>query len=331
MVTANKALLAAFMPELEKALEAQPSVRFMYEAAVCGAIPIISTMIECFRPDRVTQLAGIMNGTTNFMLSKMEREGADYGDVLREAQELGFAEADPTADVGGFDVQSKLSILIRLGFGRTTAPSDIPCTGIEAISAEDFAYASKALFNSTIKLLGVARQSEPGGPISAFVSPVIVPRDHVVASISGATNIVDIASDNLGTSAFVGPGAGRFPTANAVVSDLARLCDGLAPVPFPDEVSCAFEPDFKAQFYVRLNIKDQHGIIKIVGQLCEDAGIGIYSVLQNTITDRENLSFVVTTDECRVSQVRSMAAAFDKHDFSLSKPVIIPFLSYPHL
>jgi len=334
VITANKALLAAFMPELEALLAAHPTVRFMFEAAVCGAIPVISTLQQCFRPDNVTQISGIMNGTTNYMLTKMEKEGVAYDAVLQEAQELGYAEADPTADVGGFDVQSKLAVLVRLAFGLTVAPADIPTVGIQAVTSDDFEYASKALFKSTIKLLGVARRvSGPDGAeqLCAFVSPVVVPDDHVIASVGGATNVVDVASDNCFASSLVGPGAGRFPTANSVVSDLARLADGLAPVsPFPPVASgITFNADYEAQFYVRLNIKDAHGIIKIVGQLCEDAGIGIYSILQNTIKDRDNLNFVVTTDACKLSQIKAMASAFQEQPFCLSSPVFMPFLGAP--
>ena len=334
VITANKALLAAFMPELEALLAEHPSVRFMFEAAVCGAIPVISTLQQCFRPDTVTQISGIMNGTTNYMLTKMEREGVAYADVLREAQDLGFAEADPTADVGGFDVQSKLAVLIRLAFGITVAPADIPTQGIDSVTSDDFEYASKALFSSTVKLLGVARRVvgvDGSAQLSAFVSAVVVPSNHVIASVAGATNVVDVASENCDSSSLVGPGAGRFPTANSVVSDLARLADGLAPLsPFPPpSAELTFNADYEAQFYVRLNIKDAHGIIKTVGQLCEDAGIGIYSILQNTIKDRDNVNFVVTTDQCKLSQIKQMIAAFEAQPFCLSPPVFMPFLGSP--
>ena len=233
VITANKAMIANFMDELLALLAANPTVKFGFEAAVCGGIPIIHSLQQCYLADDIVQLCGIFNGTTNFMLSKMEAEGADYDVVLKEAQDLGFAEAVPTADVGGFDAQAKLAIMIKLAYGMTVDPAAIPTTGITEVSSDDFAYCAK--LNSTVKLCGWARMAEDG-KVSCFVSPVVVPKSNTVATTSGATNIVQCISKNNQVSCMVGPGAGRYPTANSVVTDIMALATGFCPPPFRKEV-----------------------------------------------------------------------------------------------
>ena len=220
VVTANKALIATFLPELQLALKENPSVSFNYEAAVCGGIPIIHTLQTDFLSDRISKVMGIMNGTTNFMLCKMEDEGAEYEAALSEAQALGYAEADPTADVEGHDVQAKIALLTKLAFGKTVPFETIPTTGISKIGKVDFEYARS--LKSTIKLLGTA-SSNADGSLAVFVSPTIVPLSSPLSSAKGPGNMVLINSDNLTCSTFAGPGAGRFPTANSVLNDLIRL------------------------------------------------------------------------------------------------------------
>ena len=232
VVTANKALIADCLPEIEavvaEANAAQgagaPRVQFGYEAAVCGGIPIIHTMNTDFVGDEVTRLRGIMNGCTNFMLTKMEAEGLSYADCLAEATALGYAEEDPTLDVGGFDARSKLAILVRLAFGVDVDETLISCTGIAGLETIDFEYARGQL-DGTIKLLGVAELDGAGG-LTAYVTPALVPRGATLASISDATNAVEVASRNLEASLFVGRGAGRFPTANSCVSDVVACARG---------------------------------------------------------------------------------------------------------
>ena len=196
VITANKALVAAYLPEIEELLAKHPGVHFGYEAAVCGGIPIINVLHHNYMGDSITKVCGIMNGTTNFMLCKMETEGAAYGDVLKEAQDLGFAEADPTADVEGLDVQAKLALLTKLAFGVQVPLSEVPCEGITQLGKVDFEYAS--MMKSTIKLLGTAMLSGPNNDkLSVFVSPVVVPRSSLIAAARGPGNIVQINSKNL--------------------------------------------------------------------------------------------------------------------------------------
>ncbi|TMW61061.1 hypothetical protein Poli38472_014522 [Pythium oligandrum] len=332
VITANKALVANFMPEILQLLEENPNVRFGYEASVCGGIPIIHTLQNAYSGDSITEIAGIMNGTTNYMLSKMEHEGIAYDAVLKEAQDLGYAEANPSADVDGFDVQSKIAILAKLGFGGIVKPDQIPTTGISRITTVDFDYAK--MMDSTIKLLGVAKLLKPGNPetqtppeVSVYVSPVVVPRTNVIANIGGATNLVNIRSSNLASSAYVGQGAGRFPTANSVVNDVIQLARGEGPFdPFKASTPVTLQPDFEAHFFVRIKITDGVGIIRAIGQHAEQANVSIYSILQSPIVDRKNVEFVVTTDQTSLSRVRQMCQDIATLPFVQEEPLFIPIL-----
>jgi len=212
--------------------------------------------------------------------------------------ELGYAEADPTLDVGGFDARSKLKILMRLGFGVDVPEDEISCKGITDLTKEDFEYA--AMLGGTIKLLGVAKKVSDDS-VAAFVSPAYVSNDDVLSSISGATNAVEIVSSNLQSSTYSGQGAGRFPTANSCVNDIVKVARGdVNPLPFNSKTEgVQFVNDFKSKFYIRLRYRDQNGITKDCGQLCEESGIGIYSILQNPIKNRNDAAFVITTGEAK--------------------------------
>ncbi|KDO22354.1 hypothetical protein SPRG_11306 [Saprolegnia parasitica CBS 223.65] len=324
VITANKALIANFMPDLTALLAAHPSVRFGYEASVCGGIPIIHTLQSSYTGDGIQEIAGIMNGTTNYMLSKMEKEGASYDAVLKEAQDLGFAEANPSADVDGYDVQAKIAILAKLGFGCHVAPASIPTTGITRIKTIDFEYAK--LMGATIKLLGIAKQSSADA-ISVFVSPVVVPTTNVIGTVHGASNIVNIVSANCINGAYVGQGAGRFPTANSVVNDVVRLAQSVVPVPaFGSTRNVAIQNDYEGRFYVRVRLADGLGIVRLIGTHAEEAGISIDSILQLPITDRNNVDTVVTTDLAKVSQVQRMCDALATLPFVQEIPLFLPIL-----
>eukprot|EP00981_Chlorochromonas_danica_P000033 scaffold21_cov179-Ochromonas_danica.AAC.6 len=225
-------------------------LRFAYEAAVCGGIPIIHTLQTDFVLDRISKVMGIMNGTTNFMLTKMEEENADYHQALAEAQALGYAEADPTADVEGHDVQAKIALLAKLAFGKTVPVQSIPTNGISKLTSSDFHYAK--LLDSTIKLIGTANRNEDGS-LAVFVNPSLVSRQNPFSTAKGSGNMVVVRSENLQSSTFAGPGAGRFPTANSVVNDLVRLSIGQQVPPFPyEEEGIALNSDYTASFYLRL-------------------------------------------------------------------------------
>jgi len=323
VITANKALLAEFLPELLEKISAA-KVKMGYEAAVCGGIPIIHTLQKDFLGDDVSEICGIMNGTTNFMLSKMETEGADYGAVLKEAQDLGFAEANPSADVDGFDVRAKIALLARLGFGTYVDTETVATDGISRISANDFAYATH--LNATIKLLGVARMND--GELTIAVAPHLVPKSNAIANISGATNIVSVKSKNLGSSFFIGPGAGGDPTANSVVSDIISMAQGQTSVPFPKTVPTKLSSDFTSKFYIRFVIKDCLGVMKKIADSCFSHEISINSIEQSSkFQDREYLPFVLTTDFTTLSKVDAFAKDIAKEGFNSEEPFFMPILS----
>jgi len=323
VVTANKALVAEHLDEIVGLLDTNPKVNFGLEAAVCGGIPIISLMQSSILPDAIQQVTGIMNGTTNFMLSKMEGEGADYAVVLKEAQDLGFAEADPSADVDGYDVRAKVSILAKLAFGTTVELDNVPMTGITRVSSNDFAYAKQ--MNCTVKLLGVARMVD--NRLSVFVSPMMVPLDNAVGTTSGATNIVEIRSESLQSSSFVGQGAGRFPTANSVMSDILAVAQGRGlNAPFQRQTKRYIDNNYTARFYIRLQCKDGLGVIREVGELCEKHGVSIHAINQTPITDFNDIPVGLVTEEAQFNQVDQLCDSLQKCGFCLERPLAMPFL-----
>lgn len=331
VVTANKALIASEMTDLENVLAAESAGSFGYEAAVGGGIPVIRGLQNSITAsDYVTSVSGILNGTTNYMLSKMSAEGSSYATVLKEAQDAGFAEADPTADVEGHDARAKIAILSRLALGCHVEEKDIPCAGIAQLTADDFAYAN--MLDSTIKLVATARKMTPtdGNPITvqSFVTPCICPRSGSIANVNGAMNVVKINSASLGSSYLMGAGAGSLPTANSVVADMMALQNRsiAAAFPVPLVADAVQDPDYYGRFYIRLNVRDQTGIIMTAGSLCHCAGISLHAVLQTPILDPENVPFVITTDECRRSQIASFCDACEEQPWCLEPPLIMPML-----
>jgi homoserine dehydrogenase len=346
VVTANKALIAENLDELINMLAAANGegggvgeansargVRFGYEASVCGGIPVIHALQSCYSGDIINEVMGICNGTTNYMLGKME-DGADYDAVLREAQELGFAESDPSADVEGYDVRAKISILAKLAFGVSVPIESVPCMGITNVSVVDFAYAKS--MGCTIKLVGTAvrksRYGEHDGALSVYVSPKLVPNGHLLASATGCGNAVAIDSANLGLASFGGPGAGRYPTANSIVADIMRVANGTCPtVPFPPVASSSsfaddIDKDYESAFYIRISFQDGLGIVRIIGELAESQGVSIHSILQRPITDRMAADTVVTTESCKLSQVVALCDLIGREEFALSTPVYMPMI-----
>lgn len=249
VVTANKALVAEHLDELHNICKAS-GASLSYEAAVCGGINIISSLATHYQLDPVLSIQGIANGTTNYMLSCME-QGEDYHTVLKRAQELGYAEADPTADVEGHDVRSKLAILAKLGFGLTVPIKDIPTIGISGVTAEDFANAKS--MGCTIKLIGTAA-AQKTGKLTVFVSPRMVPAGSALGACSGSGNLVSIESKHNQVCTFSGPGAGRYPTAQSIVADVLKVAGGTCQTdPFPTNAhsNMAVDGDYTARFYAR--------------------------------------------------------------------------------
>ncbi|CAN0151404.1 unnamed protein product [Discosporangium mesarthrocarpum] len=321
-----------------------PGALLGYEAAVCGGIPIIHNMQHSYVGDEVTSVMGIMNGTTNFMLTKMELEGAGYAGVLKEAQDLGYAEADPTADVEGHDVRAKIALLAKLTFGQHVPLEGIPCTGISKLTGTDFTCAK--MMGCTIKLVGTAAVSgENRSNLAVYVSPVVVPLGGALASARGPGNIVVVTSKNLTKSVYTGPGAGRYPTANSVVNDMVRIAQGLCGRPFPVARELSVAPDFSTRFYVRVTATDGLGILGSFGALAHGQGISIHSVLradgaggpgegEGEGGTREGAvgwvggatDFVVMTDECKRSQVTALCSELAKQPWARGEPVCMSLL-----
>lgn len=328
VVTANKALIAAYMPEIKAELAKNPSVQFGFEAAVMGGIPIILSLQNDFVGDQITGMQGIMNGCTNFMLTKMAATGCSYQEVLGEAQALGYAEADPTLDVGGQDARSKLKILLNLAFGAQVPEEDIPCAGITELLPVDFSYAKN--MGGTIKLLGNAKLGEDG-KLRAFVAPSFVLDTDTLASIGGATNAVDIESENLGSTLLVGQGAGRFPTANSAVNDMVRCaagsCRGVGGLGRAGSgASVAFDSDYEAAFFMRVTFKNGLGIVSDLGAACAKNGVSIFSMQQLPKLD----SFVVLTEKVKTSAVAAVAKELGAKPWAMSVPFWMPCASEPN-
>jgi homoserine dehydrogenase len=331
VVTANKALIAKHLPDIEALLEKTNAdrdehVEFRYEAAVCGGIPVIRSMQSDFVGDEITKISGIINGCTNFMLTSMDRDNKSYDEALAEASKLGYAEADPTLDVGGFDARSKLRILMRLAYGVEVNEEEISCRGITDITKLDFQYAR--MMGGTIKLLGVSQKVDEKR-VAAFVSPCYVTNDDSLASVVGATNAVEITSSNLVSSTYIGQGAGRFPTANSCVNDIVALAKGdKTPLPFnPLSTDRLFVNNYDSVFYVRLNYRDALGITRQCGEICEKFGISIHSILQNPITKKADAAFVIITEKVPLTSVKEMVAELEGLDWCRGPAFYMPVLN----
>jgi homoserine dehydrogenase len=282
VVTANKALLARHGVRLAKLAEAK-GVALNFEAAVAGGIPVIKTLREALAANSVSRIYGILNGTCNYILTKMQEEGRPFADVLAEAQAKGYAEADPTADVGGFDTAHKLSLLTSLAFGTEVALGEIHVEGITGISAADIEAAD--VLGYRIKLLGVALKTDSG--IEARVHPAMVPKHSAIAEVSGVTNGVAIDGAPVGNLLLVGPGAGAGPTASAVASDILDVARGAVLPPFVVPTS-ALQPYKRARlgehqgaYYVRLSVYDKPGAMAAIAGRMGDAEVSLESIVQH--------------------------------------------------
>jgi len=328
VVTANKALIAEFLPEIQALLAEKPGVYFGLEAAVCGGIPVIHTLQHELLGDKISKVTGIMNGTTNYMLSKMESEGMQYADVLKEAQDLGFAEADPSADVDGFDVRAKIALLCKLALGQHVPVEQVETMGITGITKFDFIYAKH--LKCTIKLLGKAQLTND--EVTILVSPMLVSTSNPLASISGATNAVSISSHNLGTSFLVGQGAGGMPTANSVVSDILGIAKGHAAVnAFAKIAPTALASDYTSCFYIRFMVEDQLGILFAITKACFENKVSIDQVVQippdSQGWNRSCCPFVLLTDDAKLSQVKAVCTQLGEESWNASPPFFMPLHS----
>ncbi len=329
VVTANKELMALEGPALY-ALARQHGASLHMEASVAGGIPIHAVLREGISADSIQAFFGILNGTSNYILTEIESKGSAFGDVLAEAQRLGYAEADPTADIEGYDARSKLALLAQMAFGQRIDPRSIFCEGISRITPFDFQYAHT--LGHTIRLVCAARATPAGLALS--VRPSLIPKSTILASVQGAYNAIWVRGFAGQDTFYYGRGAGPLPTGVAVVSDIMRAARDLrsgarervSPFSFLNlaEPSLASSDDFTSGYYLRFRVKDATGIIATLGKILADNGISIDAVLQLPNEDKEALPFVITLEPARQASIRAALRAMESLDFLIESPLALP-------
>ncbi len=330
VVTANKALLARHGVELARMAE-EKGLLLNYEAAVAGGIPVIKAMRESLTGNHFSRVYGIMNGTCNYILTRMEKEGLSFEACLKEAQRLGYAEADPTFDIEGNDTAHKLAILTTLAFGSQIAADDIYLEGISNISIDDIHAARDLGFR--IKLLGVAQRTDTG--IEQRVHPTMVPLDSVIAQVDGVTNAVALESDILGELLMVGPGAGGNATASAVlgdITDIAKSRPGAQQVPVLGRPATLLEPYRQAQmrsheggYFIRLTVVDRTGVFASIAAKMADNNISLESIVQRSEHAAADapVTIILVTHATMEDAVRKAVAAIKGEGYLVGEPQVI--------
>ncbi|OIJ18827.1 homoserine dehydrogenase [Anaerobacillus alkalidiazotrophicus] len=297
VVTANKDLMAMYGAEL-LTVASKNGCDLFYEASVAGGIPIIRSLVEGLSSDRITKMMGIVNGTTNYILTKMSNEGSSYNDVLKEAQELGYAESDPTADVEGLDAARKMAILGTLGFSMNIGLDDVSAQGISAVTEEDLDYAKQLGYR--MKLVGVAKRDE--GKVEVSVQPTLLPKNHPLASVNDVFNAVYVYGEAVGETMFYGPGAGSLPTATAVVSDLITVMknmrlgvNGRSALPPLHEKQMKTDEDVISKYFMRLHVEDKAGAFAAITTLFSENNVSFEKLLQMPIKNKDVAEVVIIT------------------------------------
>jgi homoserine dehydrogenase len=316
VVTANKALLAVHGSEIFAAAR-EKGVIVAFEAAVAGGIPIIKALREGLTANRIQWIAGIINGTTNFILSEMREKGLDFDVVLKEAQRLGYAEADPTFDIEGVDAAHKATIMSAIAFGIPVQFDKAHVEGITQLSAVDIRYAEQLGYR--IKLLGIARRRDNG--IELRVHPTLVPAKRLIANVEGAMNAVMVQGDAVGTTLYYGKGAGSEPTASAVIADLVDITRLHTADPDHRVPHLAFQPDelhatpilpiseVQTAFYLRLRVADQKGVLAAITAILAEGDVSIDAVLQRESADGENQTdLIILTHDSVEGRLRAALA-----------------------
>ena len=298
VITANKEVMAKFGPSLLE-LANRNKVRLLFEASVGGAIPIIGNLSSDLIANKVSSIRGIINGTSNYILTRMSEDHAEFGKALEEAQQQGYAETDPTNDIEGTDAVYKLSIMSALAFHTAVNPDDVYCEGITQLQTQDFRYADELGY--AIKSLGIA--SLNGSSIQARVHPVLLPKGHMLAKVDGVYNAIEIAGDLCGQVLFHGRGAGKEPTASAVLGDLfeimrTRNLSGLQNETPDNDLGLAIKSidDLESKYYLRLNVSDQSGVLGQIAMILGEENISLAEVLQkDTNLLARTAEIVITT------------------------------------
>jgi homoserine dehydrogenase len=334
VVTANKALLSAHGEELFTAAQ-QNGSNLYYEASVAGGIPIIKALRESFVGNRVTHLYGIVNGTCNYILTRMKQEGAEFADVLKDAQRLGYAEAEPSLDIDGHDALHKIGILASLAHGFWINPKLIHVEGIRSVSRTDIHFAGQLGY--TIKLLGIVKK--PGPRIQVSVYPALIPNDHVLASVHGVFNAVYVRGDVVGDTLFYGRGAGQDATASAVLSDIADAALDLKhgsqkriPPFVPHEQKGAVLPigDVICRYYLRLSVVDKPGTLAKIAAILGEAKIGISSVMQPEGHPGGSVPLILMIHDAPNSSMKKALSEIGRLSVVKAPPVMLRVENFDH-
>ncbi|HEY3350681.1 MAG TPA: homoserine dehydrogenase [Thermoanaerobaculia bacterium] len=327
VVTANKLLLAKEGASLQ-ALAREKKAGLGIEAAVAGGIPILRALRESFAGDRIASVSGILNGTCNFILTEMEATGRAYADVLKDAQQLGYAEADPASDVGGEDAAYKLALLARLAFGRDAQVAQIAREGITRLLPCDFLYAKR--LGRTPRQLGVAREL-PSGHLLLSVRTHLVSSASLLAKVTGPFNAIEVKGVAGGSFVFSGRGAGGEPTATAVLADVLELARSkgeprVPPLGFADLLPCeaASAREFVSAYSLRFVVRDRSGIIADLARILADHGANIEAVFQEPWDDKDALPFVITLEPVAQSALDAALAKIGGLDFHVEPPLALP-------
>ncbi len=323
VVTANKALLAYHRYELQ---EIAKDKAFEFEASVAGGIPIITALRDGLSANHIESIVGIMNGTCNYMMTKMTNDGVAYDDILKESQELGYAEADPTFDVGGYDAAHKLLILASIAYGIDAKPEDILIEGIQNVTQDDISFAKE--FGYAIKLLGIAKKDN--NEVELRVHACLIKQDEMIAKIDGVMNGISVVGDKVGETLYYGPGAGGDATASAVVAniiDIARSGKSTPMLGFnrPMERSqLTLKPTEKirSKYYLRINVSDRAGVLAGLTKIFEQNDISIETMLQRP-TENASANLLISTHMALEKDIQNMMTAIEKLDFVNAKPAMI--------
>ena len=323
IITANKALIGNHGNELMK-LANKKEVRFLFEASVAGGIPIIKALGQGLSANNIESVAGIINGTGNFILTDMKEKGRDFDDVLKEAQALGYAEEDPTFDIEGIDAAHKLSILAAIAFGTEIQFSKVYTQGISKITTEDILHATELGY--TIKHLGIAKRVEDG--IELRVHPTLVSNSQLIAQVDGVMNAVMVKSDALGTSLYYGAGAGDEATASAVIADLNDIINNQASNHIlgwksQEKINVVDNDAIVSEFFLRLLVSDIKGVLSKVTGIFNYHNVSIEALIQKQVDENKNAHIAITTDRVSTKTVMNIKKAIEASDFNQAEVQLI--------
>jgi homoserine dehydrogenase len=322
VVTANKALLAYHRYDLQ---DIAGETAFEFEAAVAGGIPIINALRDGLSANHILVIKGIMNGTSNYMLTRMINDGVEYDDILKEAQDLGYAEADPTFDIGGFDAAHKLLILASIAYGINAKPEDILIEGIQNINSDDIAFAKE--FDYSLKLLAIAKKID--NEVELRVHPVLIPNSQMISKVDGVMNGISVIGDKVGETVYYGPGAGGDATASAVIANIIDIARGGKSTPMlgfskPLErgLKLANIDEMQTKYYLRLDVEDKSGTLATVATILGNKNISIKSMIQKVSTSN-HANLLLSTHSCKELDIKEALKELKNSGVVKSEPAMI--------